>query len=354
MSEENHAQDPAKSIRGVPQRTAELLLRSPTATFDTRSVSELLCSAVEAVRCELLLFNGEDDLTAEVWEKSNGSFEQLDTDVTWAHEILSLFDNREEPSQLKVVHGNGSEKGLPSDSRWSITAPLVSYGVFIGAVRLSSDSDFPNEALSGRIRTLRMIIDMVSAAWHARTVEDTSERLQRELDRQALYDDITGLPNRRLLMDRLRSALHRSNRTKKAVGVLYVDLDWFKVINDTHGRDIGDQVIAEIGKRINKIVRATDTVCRYDSDEFVIVCEDINIADDCTKLAYRITMFIETPVTTDAGPISVGASVGVAFGLPDDDPEEVIIAADDAMFSAKSAGKGQVAVIPGALAALAD
>ena len=156
----------------------------------------------------------------------------------------------------------------------------------------------------------------------------------------ALQDALTGLPNRRLLHDRLETALTRAGRNGSQVAVLFVDLDGFKPINDQFGHDAGDVVLVEVGRRLQSGVRAVDTVGRMGGDEFVLVLADLNSTNDAEAVADKLTRLVEAPVLDGARQYHVSASIGLAiFPQHGRDVETLLRVADRGMYVAKNAGK---------------
>jgi diguanylate cyclase (GGDEF)-like protein/PAS domain S-box-containing protein len=167
-----------------------------------------------------------------------------------------------------------------------------------------------------------------------------SKAAQAELERRALLDPLTGLANRTLVIDHLTVALHQRDRTGGIVGVLYLDLDRFKDINDAKGHDIGDQVLREVANRLSTVVRATDTAGRLGGDEFLIVCPQLQAADEMTTVAQRILDVLDQPMTLpNTRPLDISASIGSALGEDDIGPEELLRRADLAMYEAKRLGR---------------
>ncbi|MGH9010684.1 MAG: MASE1 domain-containing protein, partial [Acidimicrobiia bacterium] len=138
-------------------------------------------------------------------------------------------------------------------------------------------------------------------------IRDLTERKQAEaaLTHHALHDPLTGLPNRSLLLDRIEVALARSNRTGKSVAVLFVDLDRFKLINDSRGHAAGDVVLRAVAERLRVAVRPSDTVGRLGGDEFVVVCEDAVEVWEATLLGKRLTRTLEAPFEVEGGDVFV-------------------------------------------------
>ena len=165
----------------------------------------------------------------------------------------------------------------------------------------------------------------------------TSRRnTERMLLHAALHDSLTNLPNRRLLRDRLDTALSRTHRTAARVAVIFLDLDRFKEVNDTLGHDVGDEVLVAVANGIHGALRANDTVARLGGDEFVVVAEDLGSDEDLTVLVDRLREGISRPVLVRGREVRVSASVGVAVAGPDDvTGEELMRLADLAMLRAK-------------------
>ena len=158
-------------------------------------------------------------------------------------------------------------------------------------------------------------------------------------------DPLTGLPNRTLFLNHLEQGLARAERWARPVGVLFLDLDNFKVINDSLGHQGGDLLLVEIARRIRGCVRDNDTVARLGGDEFTVLVEEIEGEDEATALAERVAVTLRQPVRLGEREIFVSASVGVALSRPGKDgPESLLRNADMAMYQAKANGKARHAV----------
>ena len=158
-------------------------------------------------------------------------------------------------------------------------------------------------------------------------------------------DPLTGLPNRTLFLNHLEQGLARAERWPRPVGVLFLDLDNFKVINDSLGHQGGDLLLVEIARRIRGCVRDNDTVARLGGDEFTVLVEDIDGVEEATALAERVAVTLRQPVRLGEREIFVSASVGVALSRPGKDgPESLLRNADMAMYQAKANGKARHAV----------
>ena len=174
-------------------------------------------------------------------------------------------------------------------------------------------------------------------------------RVSEELRHRALHDDLTQLPNRALLVDRLRQALARTTRRDTRLALLFVDLDRFKRVNDTLGHRCGDQVLVTAAARLLLAVRAGDTVARVGGDEFLLLCEEVVDAEEALAVADRVTVALAEAVTVDEHDVVVTASIGVAIAGPGDEAESVVRDADLAMYRAKQRGRSRVELFDDAL-----
>jgi diguanylate cyclase (GGDEF)-like protein/PAS domain S-box-containing protein len=177
-------------------------------------------------------------------------------------------------------------------------------------------------------------------------VEDLTQRktLEDQLSHMAQYDQLTGLPNRYLLHDRLQLACQRSARESKQLAVLYLDVDDFKSINDALGHAAGDALLKQFGQRLKGQVRASDTVARVGGDEFVVLMEGFFSLDHLRSVASKIVEAMQPPFDLFDRSVHVSASIGVATSLPSGTWEEVLHAADSAMYEAKAAGSGRFVI----------
>ncbi|HWT14591.1 MAG TPA: diguanylate cyclase, partial [Patescibacteria group bacterium] len=177
-------------------------------------------------------------------------------------------------------------------------------------------------------------------------MRDISERvaLAERLRHQSLHDPLTGVANRALFIDRLMQALVRRRRHGGSVAVLFLDLDHFKLVNESLGHLAGDHLLRTIGQRLIDTMRAVDTVARFGGDEFAVLLEDAGSHNEVIGVAGRVLHAMSMPLAVDARPTVVGASVGVAFAQDGDSAEALMRNADLAVYKAKSAGRGRVAV----------
>jgi diguanylate cyclase (GGDEF)-like protein/PAS domain S-box-containing protein len=171
---------------------------------------------------------------------------------------------------------------------------------------------------------------------------DITERKKAEEQIQylATHDLLTDLPSLRLANDRLSVALNMARRHKKAVAVMFIDLDGFKAVNDTLGHDAGDYVLQQVAQLLLSCVRETDTVARVGGDEFLIIATEINAPENAAQIAEKVIHLVSQPVIFKGRQAVISASIGIAL-FPDHgkDMDELIKQADEAMYRVKNAGK---------------
>ncbi len=191
---------------------------------------------------------------------------------------------------------------------------------------------------------LTNLLDEPAVGGIVMTCRDITERkaFEAQLAHQAFHDVLTGLPNRALLMERLTHALSRASRTGTPVGLIFLDLDNFKVINDSLGHEAGDSLLITVAERLRACVRPGDTVARLGGDEFTVLLEDLNDEGQAPGLAERIVEVLRTPVNVGGRELFVTGSLGIAVSLDDArTPDDLLRDADTAMYQAKNRGKGQ-------------
>jgi diguanylate cyclase len=188
---------------------------------------------------------------------------------------------------------------------------------------------------SGRVRGIAERLAASNARLRREVVELRREAAEARY--YAYHDALTGLPNRALLVDRLEQAIVRAERQQKRVGLLFLDLDGFKSVNDRFGHGAGDQLLQQVAARLKASVRACDTACRYGGDEFVIMLPDVQRTADVNLIAHLIRDRIAAPYTIDSTVLAVTASVGVAiFDTADGQAcSDMLRQADEAMYRAK-------------------
>ena len=239
----------------------------------------------------------------------------LDTALGEPATIRALQE--EDPQVLVILLGDPCDAGAVDAARAS------------GAIDQLPKATLDAETLQRAVRY---------AADHRRSVE--------RLRHGALHDALTGLPNRTLFLDRLEQSVRRARRQGPGSGaaVLFLDLDRFKVVNDSLGHQVGDQLLQAVALRLNAALRPGDTVARIGGDEFTVLVEDVADPREATVVAERVLDTLANPFPVAGRELHVSGSIGIALAAPDADPEALIRDADVAMYRAKADGKSGHAV----------
>jgi diguanylate cyclase (GGDEF)-like protein len=164
-------------------------------------------------------------------------------------------------------------------------------------------------------------------------------RMREELRFQATYDALTGCLNRASVIAELARSLDDGERL---TGVVYIDLDEFKLLNDTHGHAAGDEVLIEVARRVRDVLRDGDTVGRMGGDEFLVVCPRLADPDQALSIAGRVRENLRGPALLSVGPVGLRASIGVAIGTPGIAVDDLVARADTAMYTSKQERCGRV------------
>jgi len=173
-------------------------------------------------------------------------------------------------------------------------------------------------------------------------------RLKEQAQQMALHDVLTGLPNRMLLEDRLQVALAQSERSRKKLAVVFVDLDHFKDINDTYGHRAGDQILLAVARRLREAVRRTDTVARWGGDELIVLLPEMHDAHEAHVVCERLKKTVQKQIAADQIAFPLTMSMGIAIYPDDADTAEVLMQqADAALYLAKARGRDKVVVFSG-------
>ncbi|WP_433059748.1 diguanylate cyclase domain-containing protein [Dactylosporangium sp. CS-033363] len=243
------------------------------------------------------------------------------------------------PTQLRAlmqageVLGVGSiaELGVPGvvSPRTALVLPLVVNGRFFGVLVVTSERTLHAD-LRRALETLRTQVALAL----------DGAALTAELTVRALHDPLTGLANRVLIGERLVQALARARRTGRHVGVLLLDLNGFKPVNDTLGHEAGDELLRAVAGRLTHCVRLEDTVGRLGGDEFVVVAEDLPDLYAAVRIAERVVEAINRPIMVNGHELPASASVGVALSNEASLPDELLRQADSAMYTAKRSKSG--------------
>lgn len=205
------------------------------------------------------------------------------------------------------------------------------------------------DASTGLIGLARLMAVLISVLLASAVFFFLKER--KNLTSQAMYDSLTGLANRRLLNDRMAQALIQAKRFKRIMAVMFIDVDYFKKINDTHGHDFGDELLKRVAIELNASIRDVDTLGRIGGDEFVIVFEELSHANDVHLLAEKMLQRIRQPAVILGKSVNLSISIGVALTNGQHAQETIkglMKQADIALYEAKAAGRNGYQVYQGA------
>jgi diguanylate cyclase (GGDEF)-like protein len=233
--------------------------------------------------------------------------------------------------KMYVCHG--SDPGLDAlaaagpEARATVVVPLQDWGIIVGALRVVSLDRGTFEP--GQVEVLQILGRFVGAAVARAVAFEAAAH-------GSMHDALTGLPNRALLKDRLDHELSSAQRTRQAIGIVFLDLNGFKQVNDTLGHQAGDVLLVEVARRLGKLLRGSDTLARLGGDEFVVLLPQLADAGSMDLVVRRIRAAIARPFVIGGHRVSVGASIGTCYA---DDPRaeaaELLARADRAMYDQK-------------------
>jgi diguanylate cyclase (GGDEF)-like protein len=238
---------------------------------------------------------------------------------------LDIDDPAADPAEVRYLESIGH--------RAMAMIPLVATGRTVGLIEVTASR---RDAFDVRAVELATML----AGEAAMALENA--RLYEEIRHQALHDGLTGLANRALFRDRVEHAVERSRRTHQHVAVLFIDMDDFKALNDTHGHARGDEVLAIAAGRVREVLRPSDTAARHGGDEFAILIEDVADEADALAVATRLADALRAPIQLGDAAVRIAASIGVALGGggANDTAEDLLRNADVAMYAAKHGSRG--------------
>jgi diguanylate cyclase (GGDEF)-like protein/PAS domain S-box-containing protein len=307
--------------------TSELMQEASTAA------AEILEVEIVAV-CELMRDEGCLVVRSGVgWSRSaigsartpTGSASQAGyTILTGAPVVVTDWATESRFEQSISLRERGARSGLMV----AIEGRAGPFGV------LGVQSMQPREYATGDIDFLQSLANVLADALERQATED-------EIRHRALHDPLTGLPNRVLFRDRLKHALERMQRSRSLSAILFLDLDQFKLVNDSLGHHIGDELLAAVAPRLKQALRASDTVARFGGDEFGVLLEDIAGEREAIAMAERIGAVFARPVVLGGNEHFVSASIGIALANGGELAEDLIRDADAAMYRAKEHGRAR-------------
>jgi diguanylate cyclase (GGDEF)-like protein len=233
---------------------------------------------------------------------------------------------------------------LAAETRFQQSELQTSLGMRSGAVILIKGQGQPYGVLGAMSRQLyefsREDVDFLQAMANALANAIERRHTEEQTQHEALHDPLTGLPNRSLFLDRLEHALSVAARRDGSIAVLFLDLDQFKLVNDSLGHAAGDELLASVAPRLEQALRPGDTVARFGGDEFAVLAEDIDSERGAIRVAERIAEALARPFVLRDREHFVSASIGISIGRGNEVPEALIRDADAALYRAKDRGRG--------------
>ncbi|MFC0250693.1 putative bifunctional diguanylate cyclase/phosphodiesterase [Massilia consociata] len=243
---------------------------------------------------------------------------------------------------------DGGKQSTHADSWFApviVTRAVVYQGRTLGQVRLVADTTGIRDGLLGygALLGLAFLGALLTSGLVSRKIRSRMARAERELAYLAYTDPVTDLPNRRASNETLDAMLERAGTQGEKVGVLLIDLDNFKVVNDTAGHDAGDQLLREVARLLRAQVRETDLVARIGGDEFIVIAGAMRTTEELDHLAHRIIEALQRPLQLNGTEFLATASIGAAV-FPDDaaSAPELVSNADTALYEAKDAGRNRL------------
>jgi diguanylate cyclase (GGDEF)-like protein len=323
----------------------------PGVVMDPASIRELYAhydEEIDAVR------DAYDDYRAqpgdpEAADKVRSALSALRSDVD--ADTVALLDTNDVAHHQRlflvmIAVGIASSLGLWVSGRTTstVTQPIrelgshlmrVAQGQFDGRVEPHGPREM--RELGGAVNHMTAELERLS--------DVERQTFQRQLWRQAFHDPLTGLPNRALFRDRLEQALNRADRRMRSVAVLFLDIDNFKLVNDSLGHEQGDALLLTVAERLQSCLRAGDTAARLGGDEFTLLLEDVSDAEDARAVADRVAAALRAPLVLEGQEVFPTASIGIALSTPRRSrPDSILRDADVAMYHAKADGKDRSAV----------
>ena len=350
------AEQTAQTARNVPAQTLRVTLASHEGREDVHLDINATCYTIEGERFYVLTFRdaryttksvqalqvSEERLRCAVQATGCGAWDyDLESGTLWwtpefmaalgyaPHEIPQTIDGK-----YALIH--------PEDLAWVKN----SMSRFLGGDNAEYNPEYRIRRKDGTWVWVeeRGILQKNEAGKVVRflgAMMDCSERkkFERQLMYMATHDSLTDLPNRTLLQDRLEHAILSSKRNTLMVAVLLIDVDRFKLINDSLGHEIGDQLIRALAKRLQESMRPMDALCHLSADEFAVVCEDITAPQEAARVAKRLISAMHHPFTVDGTQLTLSVSVGISLSPTDGESAQSLLRnADTAMHNAKANG----------------
>ncbi|MGL4722474.1 MAG: EAL domain-containing protein [Desulfovibrionaceae bacterium] len=333
--------------RKETENITRIIFLISSAVNITREPKELF----RAIHTILKRYVGYSNLLVSLWNSENNNIEYpyLEDDQDDTEQNPLLYEDQEIPVYINNVLQSGKqilfiEESSHNAKTW-LSTPLRVRNTIVGTITTYRTLSESNGTYSKRDKELMIAIgEQVAIA-----IERYNN--EKQLTTMALHDPLTGLPNRVLMNDRIEHAIRRVQRNAEyRFAVFMLDLDRFKLINDTHGHNTGDLLLIEVSKRMLALLRAQDTVARLGGDEFAIILENLHSTHEALAVAKRILKAIEQPIFIDGKELRTATTIGIVLDASTyDSAQSLMRDADIAMYDAKSNGKGRFRVFDQAM-----
>lgn len=306
----------AEEVLAQSNRLREAMMNAAPYSIIATDIDGVITSLNPAAE-RMLMYTGDDLIGKKTLQVLHDENEV----ISRAEDLSIEFGTRIEPGFEVFTHE--SRAGLSAEHEWTYIR--------------KDGSRFPVQLAVNALRdSEHKIIGFIGIAY-----DITQRKLREEYTRHmSLHDDLTGLPNRALLNDRIAVAIESAKRNQKRVGVMMLDLDHFKKINDTLGHHVGDELLKVVAERLRNNLRKSDTAARMGGDEFIVVTPDMSDSKDCDLIANTLVKAISAPIQIGMHELAITPSIGVSC-FPDDGEEAgtLIKYADAAMYQTKAAGR---------------
>ncbi len=262
-----------------------------------------------------------------------------------AHTTLPIPCDPTTQPGYAVLHGAVVVSDWETETRFGPSVPLRLTGTRSGMSVVIEGRRRPFGVLGVHADSVRdfsrMDVDFVQTLAHVLGDAFDRQLTDRDIHHRALHDPLTGLPNRTLFMDRLGQGLQRLRRRESRAAILFLDIDRFKLVNESLGHEVGDELLAAAAPRLKHTLRASDTVARFGADEFGILLEDISGEHDAVDMAGRVAAVFTRPFVLDGNEHFVTTSIGISIAVGGERPEDLIRDAEVAMHRAKERGRAR-------------
>jgi len=344
------SRDITQRLQAAEELRRRLAQQSVVARLGERALGETDLDALIAEACALVAATLGVDLVFALEHLGRGRMQVRAGVGPWRDGFVgSQFEMRSFAAPggpERYQRGPVVMPDLPGMPEWR-AQPLRDHGVVSSANVVIGIREAPVGVLGAHSREPRTFtpedLDFLSSVSHILGSAMARARVEEQIRHDALHDGLTGLPNRTLLLDRLRQALARAGRGARPLALLFLDLDNLKIFNDSLGHLAGDELLRAVAPRLRERLRPADTVARFAGDEFAVVCEDVDGERHALSIAQRLQKAFERPFVVQGEPRFVSASIGVVIAGPHGarDADELLSDGDAAMYRAKELGRGR-------------